>query len=147
MRVDANAVATAPPVTFAIPDDRADLLVLDASFGGHLARRLLSRTGTLEPMRRLPPATLETSVEGGLDSWSVHLSATGDIAAIEVRIDDVRAVGWPERAAWAYVDRNIVTLLPGESRVVRVDWCDVPPDDRAVGLSGWNVAERVLAGG
>jgi beta-mannosidase len=147
IRVGANSVALAAAVTLDLPTDANDLLVLDATFSEHTTRRLLSRTESLEPMRRLPPASLETAVDAGSDGWSVRLAVAGDVAAIEIRLDDARPVGWPERTAWAELDANEVTLLPGEERLVRVDWCDVPPDDRALRVSGWNVAQRVVADG
>lgn len=140
-----NSVATASPITLPVPPDAADLLVLDVVHGEHRARRVLSRTATLEPMRRLPPVPLEAAVAADGERWTVALRNPAPAAALEVRLDDARAVGWPERSGAAYLDANLVILLPGEERRIGVEWRAVPAADRDLRLSGWNVAERVLA--
>jgi len=147
LRVAPNAVATAPPITLAVPNDAADLLVLDAVVAGHRARRLVSRTATLEPMRRLAPATLGASVATDGDAWRIRLANAGAVMAAEVRLDDARAPSWPAPAGAAYLAANLVTLLPGEAREIRVEWRDVPARDRVLRLTGWNVDEQRLTDG
>jgi beta-mannosidase len=142
-----NAVATGEPLRLQVAGDAANLLVLDAELARHRTRRLLSRTATLEPLRRLAVATLDASVTADGDRWTIHLSNPSGVVAPDVRLQDGRRVGWPERAGAAYIDANGLTLLPGEEHTIRVDWRGVPPDDRALRLSGWNVEERVLTGG
>jgi beta-mannosidase len=138
----ANAVATADAVTLQLPPGAADLLVLDVAVDEHRSRRLLSRTATLEPIRRLPPADLHVTVSASEDRWVVALAVGGDVAAVEMRLVDARPVGWPERVGAPHVEPNVVTLLPGEEIAVSVDWQDVPAPERHVLLSGWNVGER-----
>lgn len=144
VRVAANSVATAASITLAVPVDAVDLLLLEARLGDHRSRRLLSRTATLEPMRRLATANLDASLTADGDAWSVRLAVSGATAAVEVRLDDARPVGWPERNGAVYLDANVVTLLPGEKRTVRAEWRAVPIDERCLRLSGWNVREREL---
>jgi beta-mannosidase len=151
LEVPAFAASESEPTMLPAPGDAADLLILDAIFrtddARWQARRLLSRTASLEPMRRLPNADLEASITADGDAWSIRLVATGSAAAVEVRLDDARPVGWPERAGVAYVEANVITLLPGEERAIRVDWHDVPATDRRLRLSGWNVEQRELGRG
>ena len=66
---------------------------------------------------------------------------------MEVRLSDERPIGWPERAGSAYFESNVVTLLGGEVRTIAVEWEDVPRTERRLGLSGWNIAQRVLTDG
>jgi beta-mannosidase len=139
------SVVTGSSVTLAVPFDAADLLILDAVHGEHRARRLLSRTDTLEPMRRLPQAALQATVTADGDRWSVVLVNRGATTALEARLGDARPVGWPERTGAAYLDANLVTLLPGEHRTIRIDWRQVPEADRQLRLSGWNIDARMLA--
>ncbi|HVM24789.1 MAG TPA: hypothetical protein VM253_05270, partial [Candidatus Limnocylindrales bacterium] len=149
LHAGANAVATADPLTFAVPSDAADLLVLGAAVGERAIRRLLSRTDSLEPLRRLPAASLTASVAGDEDAWTVSVRNDGPVAVPEVRLEDARPVGWPERepVGAPYLDANLVTLLPGEERRIAVSWREVLPADRCLRLSGWNVAARELRHG
>jgi hypothetical protein len=78
--------------------------------------------------------------------WILHANV-GAVAALEVGLADARPVGWPERTGAVYLSGNVVTVLPGETQVVRADWRDVPLADRALHLCGWNVEERVLRHG
>ena len=143
-----NAVAIGEPVTLSVPSDAADLLVLDAAVAGRRSRRLLSRTSSLEPMRRLAQAQLDATVaeaDPDPDAWTVELRAVGAVAAVEVRLDDARPVGWPEQHGAAYVGENLVTLLPGERRALGVEWRGVAPGARRLRLSGWNLPTRTLS--
>jgi hypothetical protein len=142
-----NAVGTAREIVFGVPGEAADVLVLDASFGGLSTRRLLSRTATLAPMGGLALADLAASVSVDGDRWNVRLRVTGAVPALEVRLSDDRPIGWPERPGAAYLDANLVTVLGSEARSIEVVWDDVTASDRRLRLSGWNVAERVLTGG
>ena len=145
------AIGGGSPSTLKLEAGATDLLILDATFSAAdeawTSRRLLSRTSTLEPMRHLPPTALDASVAVDGDRWCVSLSVIGGTAAVELRLDDARPVGWPEPAGAPYLDANVVTLLPGEDRQVGVDWCDVPVADRGLRLSGWNVAACEVRGG
>jgi beta-mannosidase len=142
-----NAVATGDPLSLQVAVDAADLLVLDADVARHRTRQLLSRTATLEPLRRLEGATVETAVAADGDRWDIRLRNVSGVAAPEVRLQDGRPVGWPERPGAAYLDANGVTLLPGEERTVAVDWRDVPLAERVLRISGWNIDERELRHG
>ena len=143
----ANAVATSDPLGLRCAADADELLVLDADVAQRRTRRLLSRTATLEPMRRLARATIAVSVDGNGDRWDVRLANVSRVAAPEVRLRDARPIGWPERAGAVYVDVNHVTLLPREDRTIAVTWHDVPPQARVLRLSGWNLDEIELRHG
>jgi beta-mannosidase len=152
LRVAANAVGHADETILGLAGRTSDLLILDAAFvtdagAAATTRRLLSRTDTLEPMRRLPPTTLDAAVRAMGDEWAVTLAAGPDTAALEVRLADARPIGWPERTGAAYVHPNFVTLLPGESREVSVAWRGIGIEERSLRLSGWNVEARLLRHG
>jgi hypothetical protein len=142
---EANAVGAAEAITLSVPADAADLLVLDATVGAHGSRRLLSRTASLEPMRRLASAAIVVEVAASEDRWVVRLVAVGAVAAVEARLDDARPLTWPDRTGVAYVDPNVVTLLPGEDATLTVDWRHVEPSARRLRLSGWNVDSRIVS--
>jgi hypothetical protein len=150
--VAANAVGHGDETILELRGRTSDLLILDGTFvsdAGTVAttRRLLSRTENLEPMRRLPPATLDAAIRVSGDEWAITLTAGPDTAALEVRLADARPVGWPERTGAAYVHPNFVTLLPEESREVRVSWRGIGIEERSIRLSGWNIDARVLTDG
>lgn len=147
LEVGPNGIAAAREVRFGIPPDAADLLILDAAFAALRTRRLLSRTATLAPLRDLAAADLAASVSADGDRWTVRLRVTGAVPAVEVRLSDERPIGWPERSGSAYLESNFVTLLGGEVRTITVEWQDVPRTERRLGLSGWNIAQRVLTDG
>jgi hypothetical protein len=146
----AGTVAEGRPVTLRVEPDATDVLVLDATFEAHgsaaaTSRRILSRTATLEPMRRLPPAHVEAAVTADGDAWRVELACAGDVAALEVRLSDGRPVGWPERTGHAYIAPGIVTLLPGERATLRVDWLAVDRAGRCLRVDAWNLREWILS--
>jgi beta-mannosidase len=143
----ANAVASVPEVPMELPARADGLLILDATFDTAHTRRLLSCTADLAPFRRLAPTTVEVAVDAEADCWMLRLRTTGRTAALDLRLADARAVGWPERRGHAYLDRNGVTMLPGEDATIRVDWRDVAPADRRMTLSGWNIDERTVMRG
>lgn len=102
-------------------------------------RYLLSRTTDLAPLLDLPPATVDTTVARARDAWQVTLTHRGGPAALGLTIEDDRPYSEP---GWAVFDDNGIDLLPGESRMVTVDWRDAPPAGRAIRMSGWNIEER-----
>jgi hypothetical protein len=58
-----------------------------------------------------------------------------------VRIEDARPYG---AAGWAVPSDDGLLLLPGEERVVRVEWEGVPEPDRCLRVSGWNTEAVTL---
>jgi beta-mannosidase len=147
LRVDANAVVDGSTAALSVASADGDLLVLEGALTADgrepiVTRRLLSRTADLEPMRRLPPAELALSSAADGHATVLAVSVNGSAAAVEVRIADARPVGWPERSGAAYPAASGFTLLPGERRRVRVDWIDVPPDERRLRIDAWNVAAQ-----
>jgi beta-mannosidase len=147
LRAEPNTVATGEPITVAVPGHASDVLVLTVEVAIARTRRLLSRTENLAPFRLVGAAALEAAPEVDHDAWAITIANVGEVAALEVRLADARPVGWPERTGAVYLARNLVTLLPGETAVVRADWHNVPFADRALSLSGWNVEERELRDG
>jgi hypothetical protein len=59
----------------------------------------------------------------------------GSHTALFVWLEDARP---PTSPGYDYFDANHFCLLPGEHRTVRVDWEDVPLNERQVDVSGWN---------
>ncbi|MQA24718.1 MAG: hypothetical protein GEU94_04445 [Micromonosporaceae bacterium] len=60
-------------------------------------------------------------------------------AALGVTLEDGRP---HEAPGWAVAEDNLIHLLPGESRAVRVVWRAAPAADRALRISGFNLEER-----
>ena len=145
LRVPPNSVGQGDEATLAVAAGADDIVVLTGRFEGASTRRLLSRTDDLAPFRRLPSADVTATIDVAGDEWVVHVHNGGPAAALEVRLDDGRPVGWPERVGHAYIGANLVTLLPGEERAIPVTWHDVPRDERGLRLTGGNVETRMLA--
>jgi beta-mannosidase len=149
LTVAGNAVVEGATARLAVGPARAAVLVVEGRLDvdGHdpfVTRRLLSSTADLEPLRRVPPAALHASPTADGDATFLDLSVDGNVAAVEIRIADARPVGWPERIGAAYPAASGFTMLPGERRQVRVDWVDVPPDERRLRIDAWNVAAREI---
>jgi beta-mannosidase len=120
-----------------------ELLVLDLRFEPAHARYLFSTTEDLRPMRALPPTRIDAGrVAAGPDAWEVSLRNAGEWLALLVRIEDVRPYG---AAGWAVPSDDGLLLLPGEERVVRVEWEGVPELDRCLRVSGWNTEPITVA--
>ncbi len=118
-------------------------LALRGSDGAERVRRryLFTRQTTLAPALHAPQTALALSVERSADVWEIVVSNTGAVAALFVWLEDARP---PDTPGYAQCDDNYFCLLPGESRVVAVTWRGVPPGERRIAVSGWNVAGQIV---
>lgn len=119
------------------------LFFLDLAFNGKVKeplarnRYLFSKTENLNPMLAdLPISSLDAQVTKKDHRWMVTLENHSTLSALMVWLEeekvDLRQPGW------AYFDDNYFCLLPGEQRVVRVDWSGIAEEARALLVSGWN---------
>ncbi len=125
-----------------------DAFLLDITLGDGVgsavaeSRYLFSRTADLAPLRALPPVALQASrAEIDSDAWQVTLRNRGGWLAPALRIEDGRPA---DAAGWTTPETDHVTLLPGETRTVRVAFDGVAEAERRLLVSGWNVEERVV---
>ena len=120
-----------------------ELLVLDLRFEAAHSRYLFSTTDDLRPMRSLPPTRIDAGRgAAGPDAWEVSLRNAGEWLALLVRIEDARPYC---AAGWAVPTDDGLLLLPGEERVVRVEWEGVAEPDRCLRVSAWNTEPITVA--
>ncbi|HWH06578.1 MAG TPA: glycoside hydrolase family 2 TIM barrel-domain containing protein, partial [Gaiellaceae bacterium] len=89
-------------------------------------RYVMSKGADLAPLLDLPPAALR--VERASDT--VSLANVGDVAALGLVLEDARPY---EEPGWVLFSDNVVDLLPGETREIRVEG---PAGELRV--EGWN---------
>jgi len=95
--------------------------------------RYLFATGeNLRPMLHQPTVAVE--VAAGADG-QLTLTNRGAVAALCVRLDDARPLNAP---GWAWFSDNLLHLLPGERRTVRVEWSPEAGPERRLLIQGWN---------
>jgi beta-mannosidase len=102
-------------------------------------RYTFSRTKNLQPLRKLEKSRVDMSVSKHGTHWDVTLTNTGAAAAIGVRLQDARELG---SKGGPYFSDDDFPLLPGESRVIQVDWSKVAQEDRQLSLDAWNAEQQ-----
>jgi hypothetical protein len=105
-------------------------------------------TGDYQPLRHgLPPAKIKATGTLMLpgERWDVAVTLTnaaGQPVAFWIRLQ-VLASGRGERVLPVFYEDNYVSLVPGEQRVIRIDFAaaDVPSGETPeVWIEGWNVS-------
>ena len=117
------------------------LLVLELRLGSVVSRYLFSTTEDLGPMRRLPPTTVSAERRAAGDAWDVTLRNNGKWLALLVRLEDGRPYA---ASGWALPEDDGLLLLPGEERVLHVEWEGVPAGERCLRIGGWNTEAVTL---
>ncbi len=96
------------------------------------ANRYLFGVGAdLRPLLAAPPTRLGVEHQQG----TVTIRNTGEVAALNVSIEDARPV---RSAGYAYFEDNYLCLLPGEGRTLSVTWDGVPAGERKLEVTAWN---------
>ncbi len=91
----------------------------------------MSRTENLAPLLDLPPATVELERAGG----ELVLRHTAGPAALGIVLEDARPY---ESPGWILFSDNAIDLLPGETRILRVE------GEGPLLVESWNLkAQRV----
>ena len=93
--------------------------------------------GDLGPLLDLRTAQVAVDVDESEDVWRIRLAHVAGPAVIGPVLHDTRP--------WGAVGRMLVRddprpLLPGETRLLTVEWDAVPPGERAIALDAWNLA-------
>lgn len=130
-------------------------LTLSDGSGKEVSRNLYwlaTNPADYRALDRLPEASVSASASwakttahsGGFDTVTVHLENTGSDAVLQQKLTLVDASG--KRILPAYYSNNYVSLLPGESQTVTIQY---PPAVAAsaphVTLRGWNLTQREVA--
>ena len=91
-------------------------------------------------LRKLPPAELKGSLRRTDSGFLAEVENPGSVPALmaEIRLKDPKT---GETILPVFSDRNFLTLLPGEKRLVRLDCA---AKEAALWLKGFNVKEKVL---
>ncbi len=141
------ANGTAAPHTFrALLNDLPDLFMLDLALVGAQMqpvahnRYLFTRHADLNAALHQPTASLMVRVNKRLptpDQWHITLHNPGTHAAMMIWLADARERG---TSGWPHLSDNYFCLLPDETHALDVIWHGVPQAERALTLSGWNVA-------
>jgi beta-mannosidase len=118
-------------------------LVLKDSAGEIMAdnRYLFTCDKQLTPMLHVEPARITAQVENSIDQWDLHIENVGIQTAMYIWLEDAR-----ERTApgYVYFDQNYFCLFPEESRMVQVNWKDIPAGERRLEIKGWNTNSLIL---
>ncbi|HYF91076.1 MAG TPA: glycoside hydrolase family 2 TIM barrel-domain containing protein [Symbiobacteriaceae bacterium] len=145
-----TGVAVAPDATTPLGkvdlplDGVEEVFFLDVALraGGEAGNRyLFARTPTLAPMWAAPRTDLTVERD---DHWNLTIRNEGRAAALNIFLDDARDLA--EAEGYVYFSENYFSLLPGESRSVKVNFTGIDEPHRAVNVSGWNT-EVVRVGG
>jgi len=70
-----------------------------------------------------------------------ELTNYGMTAAFDIRIDDARPL---KVKGWVYFDINNITILPGETKMIIVEWDTVHESQRELELSGFNISKKCI---
>jgi len=91
---------------------------------------------------RMGAAKISATTKAEKGRIVISLKNSGDVAALETKLTLLKADG--TRVLPAYYSDNYVSLLPGESRDIAVEY---PGDSAAaqVGVRGWNVEKAIIA--
>ena len=133
LNLDGTVVAESATGEIATPLDAfsSDIFVLDVGSG--LNRYVLSRTENLAPLLDLEPAAVDVERDGDCVHLHLQLHPQSQAAAVGIVLEDARPYDAP---GWVVFDDNVVDLLPGESRTIRVAGAG------ELLVSGWNVEAR-----
>jgi hypothetical protein len=108
----------------------------------------------LTALAGLPPADIEVNIvrhdAGGKCLLDVTLTNSSNVVALMTHIQ-LRKQGSNERVLPVFYDDNYISLLPGESRTIKVEAAskDLAGDNPLVVVDGWNpvVKSRSFSGG
>jgi Glycosyl hydrolase 2 galactose-binding domain-like/Exo-beta-D-glucosaminidase Ig-fold domain/Glycosyl hydrolases family 2/Concanavalin A-like lectin/glucanases superfamily len=109
---------------------------------------LAAEDASYRTLDRLAPAQLETSAnatrDGATATVHVQLKNTGSDAALETKLTLLNADDG-SRILPAYYSDNYVSLLPGESREITIEYPGTAAHSAtAVALRGWNIPSRKI---
>jgi beta-mannosidase len=106
-------------------------------------RYVLSRTTDLRPLLSVLPTqlTVRADIQGGQEVLAIRNA--GDQSALFVWLEEQRPLDAP---GYVYFADNYFSLLPGEERLVAVDWDGVPPEERSLRVQAWNTGAVVVGG-
>jgi beta-mannosidase len=124
---DADEIA-APVSAFS-----SDVLILDLVTDSVQNRYVMSRNDDLAPMLDLEPTRLEAELDGDGGYLHLHLHPSTSSAALGIVLEDARPY---EAPGWVVFEDNMIDLLPGETRTIRVEGAG------ELLVEGWNVEAR-----
>ncbi len=148
-KVDVAGVAITPPMNFDISDAVAKYkavivrLSLTATDGTELSRNVYWQGNTPEDLKALsamPAGKVEVSSQKTPTGIAVTLHNPNATPVLETKLTVLDAQG--NRILPAYYSDNYVSLLPGESRKVNIDFAAGPGTQLAI--RGWNAVEATV---
>lgn len=99
-------------------------------------RYTFTRTADLQPLLSVGQTCVQVGMRAsGRDRWQLELLNAGDLAALQLHLEDARPLG---ANGYVYFSDNDLTLLPGERMPIAVDWSGVEEPQRELELSCWN---------
>jgi beta-mannosidase len=115
-----------------LDDFGSDVFLLDLEGRN---RYVMTRTADLAPLLDLPPAEVTAERDGDGVHLHLHLYPPAQAAAVGIVLEDARPADAP---GWIVFEDNVIDLLPGESRTIRID------GEGEVLVAGWNVEARIV---
>jgi hypothetical protein len=73
----------------------------------------------------------------------IKLENLGNVAALETKLTLLDMTGL--RILPAYFNDNYVSLLPGETREITLDYEAQGPGETRLAIRGWNVTSRIIS--
>lgn len=98
-------------------------------------RYAFSRADTLKPLLDLEQTNLQAGLKVDGNTWELELANPGTCVAFQAWVEDARPVNAP---GYAWINPAYFCLLPGEQKTIRVEWQDVPEEERCLEVTGWN---------
>ena len=125
-----------------------DLMGNDGSVLSHNVYWLAQRSENLRPLNTLPTVTLNASATARPTSEGhvveVRLTNPSDAVSLATKLTLLNE-STKQRILPAYYSDNYVTLLPGETRTIRIEVPDAKADLKcSVALRGWNNSSSVV---
>lgn len=122
-----------------------DLRLSDSRHNLSDNRYVFTRAGDIRPLVLPANGALATVTQQvtviSPERWAIALTNAGNFTAMFLWLEDSRALSAP---GYVFFDCNYFCLFPGESRRLTAAWQNVPEDERAIQVSGWNLTPRPL---
>jgi len=107
-----------------------------------------ARPASYRELNSLPPTHLKasatSSTTGDMVKVTIHLTNSASVVSLENKLTLLNA-GDKQRILPAYYSDNYVSLLPGESRTIQVEYPSAAAHGPAeIALRGWNAVAQVV---
>jgi beta-mannosidase len=141
-----NSATMLSTIRWPLAELKEDVFILNLTLSNRYedlirTRYVFTRTATLAPLLAAKPTKLEIHLTDRADEWSVYITNEGDVTALFLWLEDGRDLN---ARGSVYFNKNHFCLFPVDNQIFWVYWQDVPPEERRITISGWNVETRTI---